>query len=159
MYGIVLAFLYAGILCAFEGMGAALAYVHATNFLFWWYVAWSVILSVFMGLFCILFTLGGGLAGAARLRQNNRGPLSMIGFLLGLGGGGALSLLFIFAFAVRRALYVVGAYLLSTALLVHEVSGQVACEWNSLRLVLGGLLILVAILTKSKSSSSSNKES
>lgn len=134
--GMIAALLYAGYLYVIQDTIIEVTYLNATNFLFWWYVVWTIIFAVILFGIAIVAVVAGGVA----LGKDG-------GVLRGLFGavlGGALSLVVVFVFAIRRALYVGGAYFLSTALVLQDGF----YHWEQGRLILGVLFLLVAVLTK-----------
>lgn len=146
--GLILALLYAGYLMVIRSLPTETVYLAATGFLYSWYFWWTIILGVIVGLVALVAIIGGGVAGACE----GRGPIGAFGGIV-LGGG--FSLLIVLVFAIRRTLYVGGAYMLHTAL--TATSG--GYSWDKGRLILGVLLLFVAALTKSRSSSNSDSSS
>lgn len=144
--GLIISLLYAAYLYTVSHSSFEVAYLSATNFLFWWYLVWTIIFGSFVAIIGIILPLVGGAAGYDR----RDGAGAVVGFLL----GGAASVFIIFLFLLRRAMYVGGSYLLSTAVALHGS----AYQWDKGRLIFGGLLILVAVLTRSRSSSSSSSK-
>ena len=149
MFGLIIAVLYAAYLYIISNLVPEVVYLKATNFLFWWCVVWAILwgmFAVFMG--AILSLIIG------RLSAGLSDKLSGLNGLLGLSAGGAISALFVFFILIGQALWVGGAYLLSTALMVQDG----LYHWDYGRLVLGGLLVLIALLSgRSKASFSKNK--
>lgn len=135
MTGIILATLYAAWKCAVSHAAVETVYLNATNFLFWWYVVWGVIWGCAVSLILLFLIVAIGV---------NRGYVSKIRVLLEMGGVGVLSALITFRFAARQALYIGGAYLLNTAL--TQQNG--AYQWEIARLIIGGLCLVIALLTK-----------
>lgn len=137
MFGFVLALLYAAWVVIFGDSAPEVAYLKATGFLYGWYVFWTWILGAFVALIALAVMLGGAAAGASKGRG--------IGAVVGMVLGGGLSGLIVFLFAVRRALYVGGAYLLA-----HALTRASPWHWNQAYLILGSLLLLVAFITGAK---------
>ncbi len=153
MFGFMLSLLYATWLVIVESISYEVAYLTATGFLYNWYFWWTVIMGAFVGVFALalpLLGLGGGLQKGGKL-----------GALVGMFLGGVASFLTILIFAIRRGLYVGGAYLLHTALTLSYVDGgkQAIATWDTKRLTLGGILLLIALITSRASSSSSSSKS
>ena len=149
MLGIMLGLLWGAFHYIFYGYSGEMAYLTATDFMYYWTVTWTIVFGVFAFLFALLPILGGAAIGAMM------GPnklLSAIGALTGMMLGGGFSVLLATIFFVRSAVYITGFYLLNTAL-----TGQGSeWTWNQTNLILGGALILVALITRGKGSSSSN---
>ncbi|MBI5421004.1 MAG: hypothetical protein HZA35_01690 [Parcubacteria group bacterium] len=143
MFGLVLAVLYAAYLYAITKAPQEVAYLNSSNFLFWWYVVWAVVTGAFLVVMILGFLFVGGVGGAM-----SGGPL---GAFLGLGAGGAISGLLVLGGVINNVLFVGGAYLLHSAL-VHQATGY---TWDMGRLVIGGLLLLIGILSTRSSSGSS----
>lgn len=143
MFGFILALLYAAWVVIFGDSAPELAYLKSANFLFWWYMVWTIILGAFVGLFALVAMLGGAAAGASEGGK--------IGAAVGMVLGGGFSGLIVFFFAIRRAMYVGGAYLLSMA-----VTHGSPWEWHIPHLLLGGLLLLVAFVTGRRARASSS---
>ncbi|MDO8622055.1 MAG: hypothetical protein Q7R80_02395 [bacterium] len=139
MFGLILALLYATWVLVFGNAIPEVAYLKATGFLYGWYVVWTWILGVFVGLIALIMMLGGTAAGASK-------GGGKIGAIIGTVLGGGLSGLIVFLFAVRRALYVGGAYLLA-----HALTRASPWHWNKAYLILGSLLLLVAFVTAARS--------
>jgi hypothetical protein len=148
MLGMILALFYAASMYVVSHATTGVTYLQSTHFLYEWYLVWTVILAVAMFVITLVIVLGGGVVGADGYRSGLYGRrLNMIGMFLGVAGGGAISLLLWVVFIVKRGLYVVGAYLLSTALVIHGVAGEAIYVWDSVHLVIGGLLLLIALAT------------
>jgi hypothetical protein len=149
MLGAIFALFYAAYLAVVQSLGTEAVYLAATGFLYSWYFWWTIILGVIVGVIALVAVVGGGAVGAS----GGRGPFGAIGGAI-LGGG--VSLLILLVFAIRRGLFVGGAFLLNTALVTNADGGY---EWITIRWVLGGLFLLIAFLTRSRSSSSSSSSS
>ena len=154
MFGFMLSLLYATWLVIVESISYEVAYLTATGFLYNWYFWWTVILGSFVAVFALILPLIGLGAG---LKNRGGKLLGLVGMLL----GGVASFLTILIFAIRRGLYVGGAYLLHTALTLSYVDGgkQAIATWDTKRLTLGGILLLIALITSRASSSSSSSKS
>lgn len=145
MLGFMLALLYAAWTILVQDLPGEMAYLSATGFLYDWYFWWTIIMGVFVGVFALAFPLlglGGGLQKGGKL-----------GALVGMFLGGGASILLIFFFALRRGLYMYGAYLLHAALMLNPDGGY---TWDNKKVILGGLLLFVALITGRASSSSSS---
>jgi len=145
MLGFMLSLLYAAWLTLVEDISYEVAYLTATGFLYNWYFWWTIIMGVVVGVFALAFPLlglGGGLQKGGKL-----------GAVLGMLLGGGASVLLIFVFALRRGLYMCGAYLLHAALMLNPDGGY---TWDNKKVILGALLLFVALITGRASSSSSS---
>lgn len=133
MWGFMLALLYAAYLY-FVSPSIETAYLGSTELLFRWHLIWSIIFGVIVLLANLLMLFAGAAAGSIA------GPVgALVGFIIGVSASLFISALFLF----RRCLYVGGAYLLSTALVLQNSS----YTWDTVRLILGAVIFLVAILT------------
>jgi hypothetical protein len=151
MLGLTLAALYVGWqLIAYDNMSGEVAFLNAATFLYYWYCVWSIIIGVFVGGISLLMILGIG-ANFAELNDSCLGKVA--GFFGGAAIGGGLSVLLFTFFSILCALYIVGAYLLMTA----GTPDMAFADFNMVRLVVGGILLLIAIFARSMSSSSSSK--
>ena len=150
MIGAILALFFATYLAVAQSLPTEEVYIAATDFLYSWYFWWTIVLGVIVGIIALIAIVVGGAAGSA----DGRGPLGAIGGAI-LGGG--VSLLILIVFAIRRGLFVGGAYLLNTALVANGPEG--GYEWITIRWVLGGLFLLIAFLSRSHSSGSSASSS
>lgn len=144
MFGFILALLYAAWVVIFGDSAPEVAYLKATDFLYGWHVVWTWILGVFVGLIALLVMLCGAATGASEGRG--------IGAVVGMVLGGGVSGLIVFLFAVRRALYVGGAYLLA-----HALTRTSPWHWNQAYLILGSLLLIVAFVTGAKARASRSR--
>lgn len=118
-------------------------YQSATNFLFWWYVVFAVIMGLFYLVISILGSLVLGLKGAE--------SFGSFGGVLGLvGGGTALTTLLAVNYAINYGSLLFGAHLLRTAW-----TGE---TWDTVRVAFGVLLLLVGIIVGRSRSASSSKE-
>ncbi|MFA4999021.1 MAG: hypothetical protein WC514_03325 [Candidatus Paceibacterota bacterium] len=149
MFAITLSLFYAAFLYVFAGSGMEASYSSATSFLYWWYFFWSIVLGVIVLGINLIVILGLTVEGAEELGGK-------LGGFLGFAGGGAISIFLSIVFLFRRVLYVGGAYLLNTALILNANG---VYEWENVRLVLGALFLLIAVMTRSRSSSSSSSHS
>jgi len=96
----------------------------------------------------ILLTVGGGVAGADSFGGK-------LGAFLGVVGGGAVSALMAFFFLLRRGLFIGGACFLTNALTFTE--GMPV--WDKTGLAFGGVMLLVALLSGGRSSSTRSRSS
>ncbi|MBI4280859.1 hypothetical protein HY628_01520 [Candidatus Uhrbacteria bacterium] len=145
MFGLILTLVYAAY-CVITGMSLEQFYLPATNFLFWWYLIWSIPLALIILFVVVILPLIGAVAVGDRLGKMGR--------LLGFVAGGSLSLLTVFLFAVRSGLAIGGAYLLNQGLTV--IGGQP--HWNQTSAALGGIMVLIHVIARSSSSSSNGEQ-
>ena len=144
MVGLILALLYFGWSYFISHNALIPTYEAATNFLFWWYVVFAVIMGLFYLVISILGSLGLGLKGA----ENFGSFGGLLGFF---GGGTALTLLLAVSYAINYGSLLFGTHLLRTAW-----TGE---SWDTVRVAFGVLLLLVGIIVgRSRSSSSSKKD-
>jgi len=145
MIGLVLTLLYSG-WQYLHGIPVGMFYPAATNFLFWWYVVMAVIVGVFYIGVTLLLSLGLMASGAE--------SGGIVGGLLGLTiGGGAVTLILLVSYLLNFGCLLVGTVLLQSA--------YVGDHWDAVRVVFGGLLVIVGILMgsfRTGSSSSSKKK-
>jgi hypothetical protein len=133
----MLGFLIAGIIAVinyFHHLTLDVIFLKSTHFLFHWYIITTTIMGVIMVLITLL---GIGVASAK-------------GGILGFFAGSAASVIGWVIFAFRRALFLIGAYLLSTAV----TYGSIGPDWDTAKLAVGGLLLLIALMTRGKGSHS-----
>lgn len=151
MLGLMFSLAYAAYLVLVKSVSGEMAYLSATGFLYGWYIFWTIILSIIAGVIALILPMIGAAAGASKDGK--------VGAVTGMILGGGASLFLLFFFALRRILYVGGAYLLHAALTINlDGSGN----WNKTKLIPGGLLLLVALISRksgSSRSSSSRKKS
>lgn len=110
-------------------------FLKSTHFLFHWYIVTTIIMGVIM----LLISLG--VLGASAIV----GP---VGFI----AGSAATIIGWIIFAFRRALFLIGAYLLSTAV----TYGLIGPHWDTAKLAVGGLLLFIALVTRGKGSASAS---
>ena len=152
MVGLILAVLYVGWKVMMNnGMTPEAAFLGASTFLYYWYWTWSIICAGVIGFLCLVITLG---AGAKATEIGDSGLGKTVGFFGGVVVGGGVSLLLLATLVVRCALYIVGAYLLMTS----GTPDIPFAEFNHTKLIVGGILLLIALLIRSKSSSSSKSD-
>lgn len=151
MVGIVLGLLWGAYRYIFSDYSGEMAYLSATGFMYSWSLFWTIVLGIILAIIGLVVTLFGGISGLAVGSERGWG---FAGTIIGIVLGGNASVLLAVLFFFRSALYVTGFHLLNTALTGSESEWV----WNQTNLILGGLLILVAIFTRSKSSSSSKKD-
>ena len=146
MFGIILSLLYGAWTHFVLGKSNELTYLEVTQFLYQWYWVTSIILAVIMVLIAGAFLIGGAVKGADMGGK--------FGALFGFFAGGALSIFVLVLFVIKRGLFIGGTYLLKTALILNNEP-----VWDKERLIWGGLLLFIAIITRSKSNSSNSKNS
>jgi hypothetical protein len=132
----MLGFLIAGVIAVinyFHHLTLDVIFLKSTHFLFHWYIITTIIMGVIM----LLVSLG--VLGASAIA----GP---VGFI----AGSAATIIGWVIFAFRRALFLIGAYLLSTAV----TYGSIGPHWDTAKLAVGGLLLLIALMTRGKGSHS-----
>ena len=157
MFGLLLAGVYAAYQMIFNNVPFEVVYLAATHFLVWWYALWTIPTAILLVLLSLGITVGSGLAGAG-VGKSAGGILG--GGLAGAAMGGGVSLLLCFVFILKAAARISGAYLLSTALILQTGGGY---TWDKGRLIVGGILLVITLLMRSRisntSSSSSSKKS
>ena len=144
MIGLVLAVLYVGWKYMFGGdMPVEAAFIGAAGFLYVWYWIWTIVQGIFNGLVSLgIFGAGAVAGGGSRF--------GMLGGVLGGLAGGGLSVNILAIFAVKSAALLVGAYLLE-----HSGTATMAfAEFDTKKMVIGAILILVGLVMSSSSSSS-----
>lgn len=153
MWGLVIALLVLAYQAFLLNRPLEASLVESTGILYQWYWFWTGISLGFSALFVALFTFGGT-AVAAMVRGNKLAAL-----VIALGSflvGGGLTVLGLLVTVVKVALQVGGAYLMLTA----GTPSLPFAEWDMKRLVIGGIMVLVAaIVFRSSSSSSSSSRS
>lgn len=148
MFGLILVLLYVAYQYIVNSLAIEQVFLPATNFLFWWYLLWSIPLGILVLLIAGVLTTVLGFGGHGSIG-------GWLGGLLGVASGGVVSLFIIVVFLFRRALYVGGAYLLNASL----TPSGIGYEWDGTKLIFGGVLLFVALLTRPSSSSSSSSSS
>ncbi|MBU1199194.1 MAG: hypothetical protein KKF46_00480 [Nanoarchaeota archaeon] len=138
MFGLIIAAIIAAI-NAFGDKASEVIFQNSTNFLFDWYVITTIIIGIIM----IIITLVGVGVGTAA------------GGVLGFIGAGAVSLLGWIIFALKRGLFLSGAYFLTKGLVMTGAEP----EWVIKNLILGSIILFIAVITRSKGSSSSSSSS
>lgn len=151
MFGIVIAVLVAAWAVFIGNSNMEAGFLSAVGFLWVWYWIWTVVI----GLIFLVVMLGATgaltLAGADSARSRLGG---LFGGMLGFAAGGALSILVIGVVMISRALLLGGVYLLMTS-----GSPQMSfTEFSTNKLIFGTLLLVLGlVMSKSSSSSSSDK--
>lgn len=146
--GIFIAVAYAFCVYLFgEPDTLAQTFAHATHFLFHWYIITSIIIGV------IVLLISVGITGIATLFGACKGKL--LGGLLGLGGGGVISMLMIGITVICRGMRIAAAYLLYHSITIMP-SGD--AKWDLTKLIIGIVLLIFSGVFQSSSSSSSKKE-
>lgn len=140
MVGFIFGLLYLAFSAFVQGRGLEPSFLSASEFLYFWYIFWSIPL-----LFIIGVTVFGMTAGAAAV-GGALGGRSTLGKTLGalggvaVGGGTALGA---FGLGVARiALCIGGAWLLKTS----GTPDMSFAEFDLPRLVIGGLMVVSAIV-------------
>jgi len=151
MFGLLLVGVYAAYQMIFHNAPFETVYLAATHFLVWWYALWAIPGALILFLLSLGITLGGGIAGLGFGSRLSTGGQAASG-LAGAAAGGGASLLLWFAFLVKTAARVGGAYLLFTALTLGAEGGA---TWDKGRLIVGGVILFVSLLMSRTGSSSS----
>lgn len=143
MTGLVLALLYSG-WQYLHGVPVDAFYPAATNFLFWWYVVMAVIVGMFYIGITLLMSVG--------LMSSGLESAGIVGALLSMTiGGAAVTLIVLVSYLLNFGSLIIGTVLLQSA--------YVGGHWDAVRVVFGGLLVIVGILVgSSRTSSSSSKK-
>lgn len=152
MWGLVIALLILANSAFILNQPLETAYVDSTGVLYQWYWFWTGISIGMSAIFVALFTFGGG-AVAAFSRENALFKLAIVGGTMFLGGG--MTLLGLLITTIKALLRVGGAYLLMTA----GTPYQPFAEFDMKRLVIGGIMVLVAAIAFGGSSSSRSRSS
>lgn len=118
-------------------------WLSAVNFLFWWYVAWAILMGLIYLVLTILMSLGLGASGF-----ENFGPL---GGALGLIGGGCAG---IFMLGLSFLLHY-GCLIFGTVMLREALVGN---TWNIGTLVFGLILVAVGLFFSRSSGSKKTSE-
>jgi len=142
MLGIIIGLCIAAWNYVFKGThDIGVLFLAATHFMLVWYCLWTGVLFVFFAVITVIAALGGSVAGAT-----NGG---VFGGLLGLVGvGGATAAVAVLAMATRL-FWIGGAWVLNQS----YSNGQ----WDTGKLIIGGVLILIGVIcSRSSSSNSSN---
>lgn len=140
MIGLILSLLWSAYAYFIGGTPFTEVYTGATNFLFWWYIAWAVVMGLFVIVMWALVSLGLGAKGNEEF--------GFIGGLLGLtAGGGCIGVVLLVAFVINEGALILGSWLLRTAM----VDGQ----FDPVRVAFGIGLVLVGILVGAGRSSAS----
>lgn len=145
MWGLIVAVVYA-IIMLISGQAFPQIFSSSTDFLLWWYVITSIILAVFMAII-VLGMLGiGSVAGAS------------IGGFWGAGAGflvgGALAVWATIVFLFSCILSIGGAYLLHSSMMINPAG---VVSWDSTKLIVGPVLIVLNMIISQASSSSFKK--
>lgn len=147
MLGVFIALLIAGWKYFISHQTPEAVFLSATNFLFWWFVITSIILAGIYLVIALGITEGGAIGGAS--------AGGLLGGILGFVGGGALSFIILFVFAIARGLLIFSTYLIHHSLIMADGNP----EWNTGKLVLGIILFLIGLTANRASSSSSSSSS
>jgi len=154
MVGLIIA----ALICAYHNLTGGVTdlgqlLLIGTNFLYWWYMIWGIVVCSIMAIIALLTFFGLSIGGAAAGAKAGVGGL-ILGGLAGVGAGGLIALLLIVGACIRYAAFIVGAYMLHASYIV--VDGT----WDTTKLVIGGVLLFVGlIMSRGKSSSSSSSSS
>ncbi|MFA6338673.1 MAG: hypothetical protein WCW87_01260 [Candidatus Paceibacterota bacterium] len=144
--GLIISFLYSFWLCVISQLPLEEVYLKSTHFLYEWYVVWTII---FASIFALIVLFIWVISGFSVKQMNTETVLPKIGIFLGIVGiTSTFSAVPLIIFAVRRGLYVGSAFLLSTAL----IYGSAGYQWDYARLIIGGILLLITMVSRRSSS-------
>lgn len=148
MLGLIIAAIY-GAIIYFLGEPTTLAqsFLSATSFLFWWYVVTCSIQAILV-LLVFLGFIGGATYGGSQVG-------GFLGGILGFFSGGAFSVILLVIFAFHAACFIVGAYLLHHAATLEPMVGD---RWNTTKLIIGGLLVLLGLIMSKGSNKRSKRD-
>lgn len=149
MFGVFLALLAAGWKYFISHQAAGVIFLSVTNLLFWWYVITSsILLAISLVVYLILIATGtvGGAASGAALGDTKGG---VIGGVLGFFGAGALSIISLVKFIVKKAVLIFGVYLLHHSLIITDG----LMEWNMGNVIIGGALFTIGLVINKRSKS------
>jgi len=122
----------------YKGVSIEAIYPPAVNFLFWWFVAWAILMAAFS--LSVIITTAFGVSSL------HRGILKGIG--IGVGG----SILGIIVLLLSYGALIFGTFILKGALVNNT--------WDIWRLIFGGALLGIGLcLNRTSSSLSSSKKS
>ena len=154
MFGLILALIYGGYLSLTNHPNPEI-FASVTNFMFYWYAVWAAIDGTIALVFSAIIPLvTGAMAGAAASDSRSGTGVTIAAAGLGGLGGAGLALLIVAMCLFNAALTVGGVYLISTSL----VSGAGAVMvWDNTRLLSGGILFLLVIVTSRGSSSNHSR--
>ncbi len=145
MWGLIVAVVYA-IIMLISGQAFPQIFSSSTDFLLWWYVITSIILAVFMAIIFLGMLGIGSVAGAS------------IGGFWGAGAGflvgGALAVWATIVFLFSCILSIGGAYLLHGSMMINPAG---VVSWDSTKLIVGPVLIVLNMIISQASSSSFKK--
>lgn len=132
---------------------AEAAFLSSVDFLYTWYWVTTILIFAIVGLFILVaggFSALGGLVAGHEVTKSGIG--SALGSLMGLIlGSGAASMLFLKLF-LKRALLILGAYILLNA----GTADQTFSEFNSTKLIIGGIALFIGVIVLRRRSSSSS---
>lgn len=150
MFGLALALLYGVYSMFVRHIPAETAFLGGAGWLYTWYWVWAIIGIGFTTVLMLLTTLGiaGALSSSAYTQFGRR-----MGLIAGAGGGILLSLFVLALSAVSNGLFIGAAWCFKTS----GVPGQTFGDFDNQKLIVGGVLLLVGILFRGRSSSSSSK--
>lgn len=147
MLGIIIALLYLAYRVYAQGDPLEAGFVGSAGFLYTWYWVWGIVVFAIAAIPMLLVTLGGAAAGS-RLGSSGLGKLA--GGIGGVAIGGGFSALILVLLAARLALSIGGAWLLMTA----GSPSMTFAQFDTSKLVIGSIMLLVSLLMRSSSSSS-----
>jgi len=163
MIGLFMAVLYFVWKMFFDSdMSTEIGFLNASGFLFYWHLVWTIIFGIIIGLIALgvtglmsLVGLGTGLAASEELAPQHSGKSMLFGLIGGAIFGGSLTAKAVLGFMVKRALLLLGAYLMWTS----GTAEMSFAEFDLLKLGIGAVLLLIGtIWSKKKSSSNSNSD-
>jgi len=135
MPGIVIAIIVAAWVTLIGNNTMEAGYLSGVGFLWAWYWIWTIFISIIVVIMMLWEETQSNLGG-----------------LLGFAAGGALSILVIAGLAIRRALLLIGTYLLMTAGTVW----MTFAEFSTSKLIFGTLFLLTGLVMSRRAGSSSS---
>lgn len=151
MLGIIIATLIATWTVFMSKATMVAGFLAATHFLWIWYWIWTVVIGIYVVILMLVMMGAFTISGAGAMLRSR-----WLGGLAGLMVGGGLSVFIFVMTSVTRALLLVGTYLLMTA---GNVGMKSFSEFDSTRLIFGGILLLLGLIMSRSSSSNSKKSS
>ncbi len=149
MFGLFLALLIAGWKYFISHQAAAVIFLSTTNILFWWYVITASILLAISLVVYLALILGGTIGGAASGAALGETKGGIVGGVLGFFGAGALSIISLVIFVVKKAVLIFGVYLLHHSLIITDG----LAEWNMTKVIIGGALFIIGLVLNKRSKS------
>ena len=152
MLGIIIATLIAAWTVFVSKATMVAGFLAAIHFLWIWYWIWTAVVGSIIVVMMLMMIGTLATSGASMSFFHSR----WLGGLVGLTVGGGLSIFVLVITSVTRALLLVGTYLLMTA---GNAGMNSFSEFDSTKLIFGGILLLLGLIMSRGSSSKSNSKS